>query len=212
MVESTGTLGAIVLAGGRSLRMGSDKALLDWGGVPLVVHVSETLLATVDGPVVVVTAQGQELPALPGRVERTDDRVAGQGPLEGIRSGLAALEGRADLAFVSSVDAPHLRPELVRLLVEALGTADAAVPSVSGFTHPLSAVYRVSLLPVVTGLLETGERRARAIAEACRAIVLDETALLADTALRATDPELRSLTDLDTLEELAAARAAIPDG
>ncbi len=186
--------------------MGSDKAQLDWRGVPLVVHVAEILLATVDGPVVVVAAPGQDVPSLPERVERAVDGIADQGPLEGIRSGLEALTGRAELAFVSSVDAPHLRPELIRLLVATIGTADAAVPSVRGFTHPLSAVYRVSLLGVVSGLLDGGERRARAIAEVCTSVFVDEAALRADAALLAVDPDLRSLTDLDTPEELAAAR------
>jgi molybdenum cofactor guanylyltransferase len=179
--------------------MGSDKALLDWHGRALVVHVAEILGNAATGPVVVVAAPGQELPPLPGGVERAFDTVAEQGPLEGLRTGLEALEGRAELAVVWSVDAPNLRPELCRLLIGALGEADAAVPFVAGFTHPLSAVYRVSLLPLVARLLDSGERRARAVAEACTTVLLDEP------TLRTADPDLRFLIDLDTPEELAAA-------
>ena len=194
------TTGAVVLAGGRSRRMGTDKAVLEWHGRPLVVHVAEAVLAAIDGPVVVVAAPDQELPPLPPRVERAVDAVADQGPLEGIRTGLEALDGRAELALVWSVDAPNVSPGLIQLLVGALGDADAVVPSVAGFTHPLSAVYRVSLLPVVERLLADGERRARAIVDVCSAVRLDEQ------ALRAVDPELRSLIDFDTPGELEAAR------
>ena len=193
------SVGGILLAGGRSRRMGSDKALLDWHGRPLVLHVAELLRDAVAGPVVVVTAPAQELPTLPAGVERAVDLVAGQGPLEGIRTGLEALAGRVELALVWSVDAPNPRPEVCRLLVAALGEADAAVPFFAGVVHPLSAVYRVSLLPLVTRLLASGERRARAVAEACTAVLVDEP------TLRTADPELRFLIDLDTPEELAAA-------
>ncbi|MGH3073536.1 MAG: NTP transferase domain-containing protein, partial [Gaiellales bacterium] len=61
-------LGAIVLAGGGSTRMGEPKALLDWEGSPLVVHVARVVAAAA-APVVVVGAPGQELPALPDGVE-----------------------------------------------------------------------------------------------------------------------------------------------
>ena len=62
-------LGAIVLAGGRSSRMGAPKALLDWHGGTLVRRVTGILQRIAD-PVVVVHADGQELPTLPGRRAR----------------------------------------------------------------------------------------------------------------------------------------------
>src|SRR5262245_51158105 len=98
------TVGGIVLAGGRSTRMGEDKALLDWEGVPLVVHVCEQVRRAVDGPLVVVAAEGQALPGLDGS-EVVTDLEPDRGPLEGLRTGLAALAPRADVAFVTSVDA-----------------------------------------------------------------------------------------------------------
>jgi molybdenum cofactor guanylyltransferase len=188
--------------------MGRDKASLEWDGRPLVVSVCERVAAAVDGPVVVVTAAGQSLPSLPARVEIAEDLVADRGPLEGLRSGLTALAARAELAFVTSVDAPHLRSELIQALVRQLGDADAAMPATGGLAHPLTAVYRTSLLGLVTELLDTGERRARAVGERCQTIFVSRETLLEDSALRAVDPELRSLSDVDTPADLDAAVAA----
>lgn len=199
-------VGGIVLAGGRSTRMGCDKAWLDWNGRMLVQHVCERVAAAVDGPIVVVAAPGQPLPSLASGVAVVADIVRDRGPLEGLRTGLVGLTGRAELAFVTSVDAPHLEPELIRVLVGRLGDADAVIPSIDGFTHPLTAVYRVSLAGDVEALLDAGERRARVVGERCNAVLVSQDELLDDEALRAADPHLRSLDDVDTPDDLAAAR------
>src|SRR5204863_5774531 len=100
-------LGGIVLAGGRSTRMGRPKALLEWEGRTLVAHVAATL-AGAAAPVVVVAAPGQELPPLPAGVEVARDARPDQGPLEGLAAGMRALERRADAAFVCGADMPFL--------------------------------------------------------------------------------------------------------
>ena len=201
------TVGGIVLAGGRSTRMGQDKALLDWGGVPLVAHVCAQVRAAIDGPLVVVTAEGQALPEL-DLVELVTDLEPDRGPLEGLRTGLTALAARSEAAFVTSVDAPRLRPELIRALVVRLGDADAVLPATEGLVHPLTGVYRTSLAALAGALLDEGERRARRLGERCRAVVVDRDELLRDPALRAVDPDLLSLADVDTPDDLEAARGA----
>ena len=78
----------IVLAGGRSSRMGTPKASLEWHGSTLLRRVTGLVQREVDGPVVVVSAPGQELPALPGGVELVEDAREGRGPLQGLAAGL----------------------------------------------------------------------------------------------------------------------------
>src|SRR3954452_6459578 len=156
----------VVLAGGRSVRMGRPKATLEWHGSTLVRRVGGLLARAVDGPVIVVKAPGQVLPALPFEV--VEDAREGQGPLQGLAAGLGALRGRAALAFVSAVDVPRLDPAFVRRVVDSLGDADAAVPLAGGVPQPLTAAYRVELASIAERLLAGGERRARALVEACR--------------------------------------------
>src|SRR3984957_1365506 len=93
---------AIILAGGRSSRMGSPKAGLDWHGSTLVRRVSGIAARSVDGPVVVVRAPGQQLPDLGPGVEVATDAREGRGPMQGIAAGLAVIADRAPVAYISS--------------------------------------------------------------------------------------------------------------
>src|SRR6516164_643504 len=110
----------IVLAGGRSSRMGSPKAALEWHGSTLLRRVTGIAARAVDGPVVVVRAPGQELPALEGAVEVVEDAREGRGPLQGLAAGLAAVRDRAGVAYLSSTDLPLLHPAFVRRVVGAI--------------------------------------------------------------------------------------------
>ena len=113
----------VVLAGGRSSRMGSSKAALEWHGSTLLRRTVSVVGRAVDGPVVVVGAPGQRLPALPTGVEVLIDPREGLGPLQGIAVGLAAVADRAHAAFVSSTDLPFLHPAFVQAVLGALTSA-----------------------------------------------------------------------------------------
>jgi molybdenum cofactor guanylyltransferase len=188
-------LGAIVLAGGRSTRMGASKAMLDWHGAPLVRRVTG-LLGRVASPVVVVHAAGQVLPPLPG-VELVVDRNPGRGPLEGIAAGMRALQGRCDAAFVSSVDVPLLHPRFVRSVAAALNGHDVALPVADGHNHPLSAAYRMSLLEAVERLLAEDRLRPAFLFDGASVRRLEDGEI----------DEPGSLRNLNTPEDYAAALA-----
>lgn len=205
-------VGGIVLAGGRSSRMGSDKALLDRLGVPLVAYVASVLREAVDGPVVVVRGAGSAPVELQEGVEVVHDAVPDQGPLEGLRAGLEALDGRAEAVFVASVDLPLLRVELVRAVLGALEAhpeAHVVLPLTLGHRHPLAAAYRLEVRETVDALLEAGERRLGLVPERCVAVELDAATLLTDDALARADPELASLVDVDSPAELRDALARL---
>jgi molybdenum cofactor guanylyltransferase len=202
------TAAGIVLAGGRSSRMGTPKAALEWHGSTLLRRITGLVGRGIDGPVVVVRASGQELPALPPAVEVVDDAREGRGPLEGLAAGLAALEDRAEVAYASSTDAPLLHPAFVRRVVGALdGDVDVVLPRAGGFPHPLAAAYRTSLRPLVERLLAADRLRPAFLFDECRVLRLDEDALLVDAALAAADPELDSVLNLNEPADYEAARA-----
>ncbi|AEA25489.1 MULTISPECIES: molybdenum cofactor guanylyltransferase [Pseudonocardia] len=206
----TARTAGIVLAGGRSSRMGTAKAELDWHGVPLVARVAALVARGVGGPVVVVRAPAQPLPPLPRRVEVVEDPVEGRGPLQGIAVGLAALADRADAAFVTATDLPLLHPAYVRRVLALLGGPDApdvVVPQVHGFPQPLAAAYRTTLSALVTSLVADGVLRPPDLFERCRVLRPDEPALLADPVLARLDPDLDSLLNVNTPQDWAAALA-----
>ncbi len=220
----------LILAGGHSRRMGRPKAWLDVGGRPMLSVVAEAVAGglaravTQQGgaalpnsgaagqrggtraspPLVIVGAAGQELPEIPGATVVRDE-VPDEGPLRGMAAGLAALEGRAGAAFVSSCDVPLLRPALVARLFALLGDADIVVPEVEGRHHPLAAVYRVGVLATVRELLAAGRKRPFFLFERVR------TRVVGAAELEPADPDLRSLRNLNTPEDLAAVVAGGPE-
>ncbi|MGH8922360.1 MAG: molybdenum cofactor guanylyltransferase, partial [Actinomycetes bacterium] len=124
----TGRAG-LVLAGGRSSRMGTAKAALEWHGSTLLRRTLGILRRAVDGPLLVVGAPGQPLPEIGPQVQIVEDPQEGLGPLQGIAAGLAALAGGvsgadripgADVAFVCATDLPFLHPTFVRRVLDAL--------------------------------------------------------------------------------------------
>jgi molybdopterin-guanine dinucleotide biosynthesis protein A len=190
--------GAIVLAGGRSSRMGSPKAALEWHGSTLLRRVTGIVARSVDGPVVVVSAPGQALPALDGAVEVVSDEREGRGPLEGLAAGLAAIGGRAEVAYVSSTDVPLLHPAFVRRVVGALGDqVDVVLPEVNGYRQPLSAAYRTSLLSTVEALIAADRMRPAFLFERSRVLHMGEAELLQNGALARLDPALASVSNLN---------------
>lgn len=192
----------ILLVGGRSSRMGSPKALLDWDGRPLVAYLAELLQGTLAGPVVVVRAPGQALPRLPEGVEAVEDARPGRGPLEGLAAGLRATAGQAEAAYVSATDVPLLRPALVRLVAASLRGHDAAVPRAGGRVYPLSAAYRTAVLATVERHLAAERPRALDLLSALDVRWLDEP------ELRSADPGLESLVNVNTRADYEAALAA----
>lgn len=193
------TVTGIVLTGGRSSRMGEDKASLVLGGTTLLGRVVAALSAVAD-EVVIVRAPGQSLPLVQTASTLTivADRVEGAGPLEGIVTGLEV--STAPVALVVGVDHPFLRPTLLRLLIErAQAGAPWVLPVLEGHPQPMcSAVARPSL-EALRALVATGERSPASAARSLGGVPLDEA------EWRTADPEALSFWDVDTREALQAA-------
>jgi molybdenum cofactor guanylyltransferase len=197
----------IVLAGGRSTRMGTPKAALEWHGSTLLRRVTGVLARVVDGPVLVVRAPGQPLPALPGQIEVAEDPEEGLGPLQGLAVGLAGVADRAGVAFVCSTDLPFLHPAFVRRVLHAVEPTDVGLPVARGYPQPLAAGYRTALADVAQKLVAGRRLRPAFLFEECRVTRLDEAALRADPVLAALDPELESVVNVNEPADYAAARA-----
>src|SRR5436190_8727230 len=204
----SGTAG-VVLAGGRSSRMGTPKAALEWHGSTLLRRTVGILARVTDGPVVVVRAPGQDLPALPGHTEVVDDPREGLGPVQGLAAGLAAVADRAGVAFVSSTDMPFLHPAFVRQVQRAAQQdgVDVGLPVARGYPQPLAASYRVALAPLAAKLVAEERLRPAFLFEECAVERLDEAALLNDPMLAALDPGLDSVVNVNKPADYQQARA-----
>ena len=187
---------AVVLCGGRSTRMGRDKASLPFGDEPLLLRVVR-LAREVASEVLLVAREGQPLP---GGLDAVRDPAEGLGPLAGIAAGLGAVAG--ERAFVVACDMPLLRPALARRLIELSHGFDACVPVVDGFAVPTCAVYAKASAALARELVAARELRPKALLESVR------TRFVLGDELRDVDPELLSFLDCDTEEGYQAALRA----
>src|SRR4051794_18935805 len=116
------TLGAVVLCGGQSRRMGQPKAWLPFGSERLLQRVVRLVGSGIgDGPIVIVAAPDQVCPPLPDSSTIVRDPVTGRGPLQGLAAGLAALPRSVELAYASATDVPFLEPAWIGRLGELIG-------------------------------------------------------------------------------------------
>jgi molybdopterin-guanine dinucleotide biosynthesis protein A len=147
-------MNGIVLAGGLSSRMGSDKASLPWGDSDLL-HTVLQQLAPVCDTIVVVTNRPRDI-QMPG-VLAVADHYQQCGPLAGIQAGLQA--SGADYNFIVACDMPFLSSTAITYIGQAAIGYEAAVPFVDGYFHPLHAVYHRNCLPYIDRLLAEGNYR-----------------------------------------------------
>jgi molybdopterin-guanine dinucleotide biosynthesis protein A len=196
--------GAIILCGGKSSRMGRDKATLPFGPELMLQRVVR-LVSEVVEPVniVVVAAPGQVLPELPAAVAVARDEHTERGPLEGLAAGLRNLSGRVNAAYATACDVPLLAPAFVARMFELLGDDEIAVPRDGRHHHPLAAVYRTSVLAHVQRLLSADRLRPRFLFDEVK------TREVSVEELRAVDPQLATLANLNYESDyLAAMKAA----
>ena len=168
------TYGVSILCGGKSSRMGQDKALLPFRGerhadrmIREFAGCGEILLSVRDeeqladrGPL--ASPAAKDLPA--GCCVRVKDTTAGIGPLAGIGASLEVC--RSGLLFVTAVDMPYMdrvfADELLRRAGDAGKTADAVITGDEyGRLQPLCAFYRKTCLPSIRESIEKGEYRLR---------------------------------------------------
>jgi molybdenum cofactor guanylyltransferase len=148
-------ISVIVLAGGASQRMGTNKALLP-------VSLTETLLDRVVANLralsddVVLVSNSPELCA-DLDVRHASDRFLSAGPLAGLHAGL--LAARHEWAFVAACDMPLVDHRLVRFMVVLTAGHDAVVPKLGDSIEPLHALYSRACLPAIETRLQNGQRR-----------------------------------------------------
>ena len=145
---------AVILAGGQSRRMGTDKMKLTVAGEPLLLRNLRRFQGAFPR-VLVSTASPARYPEL-GDI-RVYDRYPGAGPLSGLH---AALTAAGEDVFLVGGDMPYAGPEQAEKLISLCGDCEACVlTDGEGRWEPLFGYYRYSVLPKAEALLESGKNR-----------------------------------------------------
>jgi molybdopterin-guanine dinucleotide biosynthesis protein A len=148
-------IAGLVLAGGASLRMGSDKALLRVGSERLVDRQVRSLAEAGADPVFVGLPFGGSVAwPMPARSVAVRDSQPDCGPLAGIVAGLESAD--ADFLLVFAIDLPRLHPDWIRSLIHHTRPGVGAVPVVEGRLEPLAAAYPKGALASARARLQRG--------------------------------------------------------
>lgn len=146
--------GAIILSGGKSSRMGTNKALLKFDEKTNIERIKDELKHVFDD-IILVTNDPETYQFL--KIKTVSDHFPGSGPLAGIHAGLEASDYEEN--FVIACDMPFVSAELAANLVKALKHHDAVVPVSEGRQHPLFAAYQKRVSHKAKASIEQGNLR-----------------------------------------------------
>jgi molybdopterin-guanine dinucleotide biosynthesis protein A len=195
-------ISSILLAGGKSSRMGKDKAKLKLdGGLMVLQSIAGKLLMISDE--VIVATDGRRYEGLDAGVRWVDDVYPGAGSLVGLYSGLR--EARSDYALVVACDMPFLNLDLLRYMISLPRGYDALAPKIDDKIETLHAIYSKSCLPLIERMLEAGHKAIIDIFPRVQAVYLSRE------IIERYDPGCRSLFNINSPEQLAEARAIIDE-
>jgi molybdopterin-guanine dinucleotide biosynthesis protein A len=184
-----------IMAGGKSSRMGVDKALVPLLGKPMIEHVLDRV-GDMGTEQIIVTNDPQKYSYL--GLPLFSDIYVNHGPLGGLHAALAHAAG--DHVLVVACDMPWLNRSLLEYMVSIRASADVIVPRWTRFPEPLHAVYSRSCLEPVVASLEAQNLKLISFYSRVRVRYLERD------ELARIDATGRSFANINTPEDLSAAR------
>ena len=189
---------SIILAGGKSSRLGRSKVLQVIEGKSLIQWVVDHL-AILSTEIVIATAHGEAIPCSSAvRIKTVADIYPGKGPLVGIYSGLRAAS--SSRAIVVGCDTPFLSASLLEYMTQICSTFDVVVPRMKNKLEPLCAVYSKNCSDPIQGLLEQDELRIRKLFSMVKVKYVEEN------EINNFDPEHLSFFNINSQDDLERAR------
>lgn len=192
----------ILLAGGKSRRMGADKRFLTVGDGTLLETSCNVLSRIFDHVCIVIAQDSQPLDA---RIPVIRDLVPSCGSLGGLYTGLQHAITKH--IFLAACDMPFIHADLVRYMVEKKDNADVVLAEWNGRPQPTHAVYSRNCLPVVEKLMSSGDLMIQRLI----AVPALRVRLVTEDEIHTIDPEGRSFLNVNTPSDLDRARSLYRD-
>jgi molybdopterin-guanine dinucleotide biosynthesis protein A len=194
---------SIILAGGRSSRLGRNKALQVVGGKTLIQWTVDRL-DTLSTEIIIATAHGEAIPcSSAARTKIVADIHPGKGPLAGIHSGLLASSSRR--AIVVGCDTPFFSVALLEYMTQTSPVFDVVVPRIKENAEPLCAVYSKNCVAPIHELLKQNELRIIELFPMVKVRYVEED------EIDSFDPEHLSFFNINSQADLHRARKLVAD-
>ncbi|WP_319550192.1 formate dehydrogenase accessory sulfurtransferase FdhD [Desulfogranum marinum] len=188
----------VILAGGESRRMGSNKSLLPLAGARFIDQVYRRMAGLFD-EVIIVTNTPDLYKEIPCR--KVPDIYYAQGALAGLHSGLA--HAKCEKIFVVACDMPFISAAVVKEICAHADQGDLVIPFSSNGHEPLHALYSKSCLPAMEEVLDAGLKRIITFFEKVKQVELPAS------KIRQYDPEEKSFKNINTPEDYFRLRATV---
>ncbi len=190
---------AIILAGGKSTRINTNKSMAQIGNKRMIEHVLGNVSGIVDEVLVVAGDIGQreEISTAICGARLTHDSILGYGPVAGILAGLQGSKG--EYVLVVACDMPFVNPDVVDFLFSLADGYDAVVPKWSnGQIEPLHAIYkRNSTIKACESAIQKDDRRIVSPLN-----VLSKVRYVSIEKIKEIDPELKTFINVNTIKDL----------
>jgi FdhD protein len=197
-IERIAGVTGVILAGGESRRMGSDKSLLPIQGARFIDHVYTRMAALFDE--VIIVTNSPELYREIG-CRKVPDIYYAQGALAGVHSGLA--HAKTGGIFVVGCDMPFVSPAVVQKICAHADEGDLVIPHSSSGHEPLHAFYSKECLPAMEQVLDAGQKRIMLVFDQVKLIELPAS------EVRQLDPEEKSFQNINTPEDYFRLRGTL---
>jgi len=186
----------VILCGGRSTRMGTDKTVVAFQGKALLEHVINIAQSAFSN---VVISIHDSSPSENAGLPIIRDKLQVSSPLSGIHAALR--EVKTDRIIVFAVDMPLVKRELLHLLSTIDPKADVVVPRIQGYLEPLLAVYSVRCADFIEKRFHNGERKVVCFYDDVNVKIIEEE------ELAIVDRKLRSFININNKAGLRAIEA-----
>ncbi len=184
-------ISGIILSGGKSLRMGQNKAFIQIKGQPII-HRIHSLFKKLFKEIVIVTNQKELFSDLNAKVY--EDLIPNRGALIGLYTGL--FFSSYPYSFCVACDMPFLNEKVVRYLINQIKDEDVILPKTNDGFQPLHAIYSKNCQGAIKKILEEGKNKILDFYPFVKVKIIEED------QFKNLDPELKSFININTPEEL----------
>jgi molybdopterin-guanine dinucleotide biosynthesis protein A len=181
----------IILSGGKSLRMGENKAFIQVEGIPIIKKI-HNLFRELFQEIIIVTNQKELFTDFNSRI--FSDLIPDRGVLGGLYTGI--FFSTFSYSFCVACDMPFIKKTVVQYLIEKTEGYDVIVPKTSDGLQPLHAIYSKNCLNAITKVMEKGNYKILDFYEMVKIKIVEEDDFIL------LDPYRESFINVNTPEEL----------